>query len=842
MTELSSIMTIAALQLKDLGNCAYKAKDYEMAIEMYTEALEQLDVSTPSDREVKWTLWSNRSACWVHLRLWCRVLGDCHLVLSENPRHEKSLYRQALALSRKHQTLRALDVIHVCLYHYPNNIAARKLAKELKQVKETEERAATAGKAAKNAGAAEKAATAKKDQERLHNTIQLMSSQCSPKLLEEQMHTHELHIGPILEIEMTLSLLESIQVPVVLPHDLIHVILAFCVGAKRALVGTRRRVSGMHLVVLSSPRRHVWKNEMGKKEEHILVKCRTHFLMKVDHAVVKTLDKEQCFTYFSLLCCFGSSKQVRFFLKKLRGQVIRPTDHLGTYFALAIKYGNLPVVRVLLLCFGISHPIMRAIVYSSLVAMAAKYGHLRIIQELVSEYGANATCGDNYPIRIAAGKGHLPVVRYLVEACADVNPAAMENGALVNASISGHIHVLKYLLELSPAFGINPAENDCQALGNAIAEGQLEAAKILSPLLKPEDVAKLDASALHAAMLNGHVNTVKWIVQTKSLHHLLEDAGANQMGFAGAAQRGHLNMVSYLAEIQHNEQRDNRAHFEIDPSGLDNLVLNFAAEAGHVDIVAYLLALPPHFGIVLSATTVVNAIHEGHVALVRFFVRSCGVDLATEQNEGFCGAALRGKLDMLEYLMSLPPEWGIDPSAQDNAALGGACYRGHLSVVKYLLSLAPRFGIDAAANDNQAVLASADSGHLHLLQYLCDLPPHLGIDVTAQDNSVIMLAAEGGHLDILTYLVEKGFTGLDFTTSEHYALRKAGENGHVHVLEFLVNLPPEFSPMDLGAMGNIVLMGAIAHSQTQVVEYLLQLPAEHGISHIMGQIYLGTIF
>ena len=60
--------------LKDQGNKAFQAKDYDKAIELFSQALD-LDSNN-------WVLWSNRSAAKAGKKQWAAALEDAEQVCS----------------------------------------------------------------------------------------------------------------------------------------------------------------------------------------------------------------------------------------------------------------------------------------------------------------------------------------------------------------------------------------------------------------------------------------------------------------------------------------------------------------------------------------------------------------------------------------------------------------------------------------------------------------------------------------------------------------------------------------------------------------------------------------
>lgn len=89
-----------ALELKDKGNDAYRAKEYAKAIILYSEALAAVE---RKDVELLTTLYSNRAACTLQLKPLNlkSVLNDCNNALKLDERHVKSMYRKASALKKQ---------------------------------------------------------------------------------------------------------------------------------------------------------------------------------------------------------------------------------------------------------------------------------------------------------------------------------------------------------------------------------------------------------------------------------------------------------------------------------------------------------------------------------------------------------------------------------------------------------------------------------------------------------------------------------------------------------------------------------------------------------------------
>ncbi|WP_175888216.1 ankyrin repeat domain-containing protein [Burkholderia contaminans] len=79
----------------------------------------------------------------------------------------------------------------------------------------------------------------------------------------------------------------------------------------------------------------------------------------------------------------------------------------------------------------------------ALMAACTK-GHLQVVKYLIDQ-GANIHARDDYALRNASHDGHFGIVKYLVEKGADIH--ANEDWALRGASGNGHLEIVKYLVE-----------------------------------------------------------------------------------------------------------------------------------------------------------------------------------------------------------------------------------------------------------------------------------------------------------------------------------------------------------------------------------------------------------
>ena len=142
---------------------------------------------------------------------------------------------------------------------------------------------------------------------------------------------------------------------------------------------------------------------------------------------------------------------------------------------------------------------------------ASGWGQIGGVRKFLNEIGEYGTQSiKNLALLNASGRGHLDVVRLLLENGADVNAADISgNTALMRASENGHTDVVRLLLE--KGVDVNAVYNHGEtALMRASAWGHLDAVRLL--LEKGADVNAVNdygETALMLASREGHLDVVK---------------------------------------------------------------------------------------------------------------------------------------------------------------------------------------------------------------------------------------------------------------------------------------------------------------------------------------------
>ncbi|XP_058106106.1 uncharacterized protein LOC131249376 isoform X3 [Magnolia sinica] len=123
----------SAASLKDEGNELFKAGNYLKAAALYTQAIKK-DPSNP-------TLYSNRSAAFLHLVKLNKALVDAETTITLNPQWEKGYFRKGCVLEAMERYDDAVAAFQSALQHNPQSSEVSKKIKRLTQLARDRKRA-----------------------------------------------------------------------------------------------------------------------------------------------------------------------------------------------------------------------------------------------------------------------------------------------------------------------------------------------------------------------------------------------------------------------------------------------------------------------------------------------------------------------------------------------------------------------------------------------------------------------------------------------------------------------------------------------------------------------------
>jgi ankyrin repeat protein len=160
--------------------------------------------------------------------------------------------------------------------------------------------------------------------------------------------------------------------------------------------------------------------------------------------------------------------------------------------------------------------------------IAADKGHLHIIRYLIEDSGqpVDVTAKDNWALQFAAANGHLSAVRYLIEEFGQsIDATAHSNFALRHAACNGHLSVVRYLIEESGQ-SVDAAADDNYALRLAAANGHLPVVRYLvEESNQPVDVFAND-NELHQTATDKSLS-VELRVYLETVIPIIESLGLN---------------------------------------------------------------------------------------------------------------------------------------------------------------------------------------------------------------------------------------------------------------------------------------------------------------------------
>lgn len=207
---------------------------------------------------------------------------------------------------------------------------------------------------------------------------------------------------------------------------------------------------------------------------------------------------------------------------------------------------------------------------------AAKKGHLDIVKKLV-DAGADVQYGDDDALWHAAIDGRLDVIKFLVSKGADVNGhdgavlawaceknqkdvveylldqgadiAVKDHQAIKYAAWSGQPEILELLLDRS---GVDVNIYDTEFLKNAVAGDSADCVRIL--LERGANVHVEDDAPLRRAAEDGKTDTVRALIEHGADVHVWNDRP-----ILDAATKGHVGVVGALLKAGADVQADNNA-------------------------------------------------------------------------------------------------------------------------------------------------------------------------------------------------------------------------------------------------------------------------------------------
>ncbi|XP_054166727.1 ankyrin repeat domain-containing protein 17-like isoform X2 [Oppia nitens] len=374
-------------------------------------------------------------------------------------------------------------------------------------------------------------------------------------------------------------------------------------------------------------------------------------------------------------------------------------------------------------------------------------GHEDVVRFLL-KHGANVEDHNengHTPLMEAASAGHVNVAAILVESGASINTHSNEfkESALTLACYKGHLEMVRFLLEAG-ADQEHKTDEMHTALMEASMDGHVEVARLLldsgAQVNMPADSFE---SPLTLAACGGHVELAMLLLERGANIEEVNDEGYTPL--MEAAREGHEEMVALLL----SQGADINAQTE----ETQETALTLACCGGFIDVADFLIKA----GADIEAganTPLMEAAQEGHLDLVRHLINSgANVNATTSSGDtALMYASENGHTDVAELLLQAGAH--LEHEAEGGrTSIMKAARAGHLCTVQFLINKGANVNKVTTNNDHTPLSLACAGGHLAVVELLLAN----GADPThrLKDSSTMLIeAAKGGHTTVVQLLID----------------------------------------------------------------------------------------
>ncbi|XP_046405893.1 uncharacterized protein LOC124170897 isoform X3 [Ischnura elegans] len=374
-------------------------------------------------------------------------------------------------------------------------------------------------------------------------------------------------------------------------------------------------------------------------------------------------------------------------------------------------------------------------------------GHEEVVRVLLS---ANAKVEDHNenghtPLMEAASAGHVGVAKILLEHGAGINTHSNEfkESALTLACYKGHLDMVRFLLEAG-ADQEHKTDEMHTALMEASMDGHVEVARLLldsgAQVNMPTDSFE---SPLTLAACGGHVDLAMLLIERGANIEEVNDEGYTPL--MEAAREGHEEMVVLLLS--------QGANINAQTEETQETALTLACCGGFLEVADILIKAGGDIELGAS-TPLMEAAQEGHLDLVRYLLQSNGNVRAQTQtgDTALTYACENGHTDVADLLLTYQADLEHE-SEGGRTPLMKACRAGHLCTVQFLISKGADVNKQTTNNDHTPLSLACAGGHLAVVELL--LAHSADPFHKLKDNSTMLIeAAKGGHTSVVQLLLD----------------------------------------------------------------------------------------
>ncbi|KAL5338393.1 ankyrin repeat-containing domain protein [Aspergillus crustosus] len=453
----------------------------------------------------------------------------------------------------------------------------------------------------------------------------------------------------------------------------------------------------------------------------------------------------------------GQKRTLHFLLSHGADITVKNDDN-ETPFILAAKFGHLELLGDVLCIDGVDHMEQDKRRHTALTH-ASRSGHADVVEFLLTLDGMNPNhisigepeysygrSREDTPFRVAAEEGHTDIVRILlatnkIQYKKDLLPTS--SSAFTRSLKRGHIDIIRILLDL----GANPNE-------------------IYAPT---------SGSPLRLAAENGHADMVELLLATGKVQVNMDLDLQPQSAFYRAITRDHRAVVEILITLGADP-------FAAADEGYQGYTpLHYAARNGSLDVARYLLSLPgidpDQIALDRSTPFAQATVMENNLPIMKVLFETGKVNPNFRADftlsSPLCIAAERGSLQIVEWLLSLPPPPSalsvdteerkprlVDVNIKDHygqTPLYRACVSGRTEIVSLLLSQPDILPSEPDFRGQRPFMAAVRKGRVDIVDLL------LSRDDTASDfdhewqgETPLLIAASLNKESVVKRLIEKG--------------------------------------------------------------------------------------
>ncbi|XP_017781821.1 PREDICTED: ankyrin repeat domain-containing protein 17-like isoform X2 [Nicrophorus vespilloides] len=393
-------------------------------------------------------------------------------------------------------------------------------------------------------------------------------------------------------------------------------------------------------------------------------------------------------------------------------------------------------------------------------------GHQDVVRFLLGNGASVEDHNENghTPLMEAASAGHVGLAMILLENGAGINTHSNEfkESALTLACYKGHLEMVKFLLEAG-ADQEHKTDEMHTALMEASMDGHVEVARLLldsgAQVNMPTDSFE---SPLTLAACGGHVDLAMLLIERGANIEEVNDEGYTPL--MEAAREGHEDMVALLlsqgnlqTNTDYNTLQQNiiilGANINAQTDETQETALTLACCGGFTEVADFLIKAGADIELGAS-TPLMEAAQEGHLELVKYLLEnSANVHAQTQTGDtALTYACENGHTDVADLLL----QYGADlehESEGGRTPLMKACRAGHLCTVQFLISKGANVRRQTTNNDHTPLSLACAGGHLPVVELL--LAHRADPNHKLKDNSTMLIeAAKGGHTNVVQLLLD----------------------------------------------------------------------------------------